>query len=155
MVGAYIADTYLGRFNTICISALIRLAAHVILTVSAALSVLAHPHSALAVFIIGIIVMGIGVGGFNPNISILITEQVHGEHLSVRTEKNGERVIVDPAITTARIYNWFYLFINVGCLLGQVGMVYAERYIGFYLSFLIPTVGIFCDIVLLYLGKNW
>ncbi len=39
----------------------------------------------------------------------------------------------------SRIYNWFYLFINIGALIGQVGMSYAERYVGFYLAFLIPT----------------
>ena len=58
----------------------------------------------------------------------------------VKTTKKGERVIVDPAVTTARVYNWFYLFINVGALIGQLSMAYAERYVGFYLSFLLPTV---------------
>lgn len=35
----------------------------------------------------------------------------------------GRRVIVDPAETAARVYNWFYLFINVGALVGQLAMV--------------------------------
>ena len=35
----------------------------------------------------------------------------------------GRRVIVDPAETAARIYNWFYLFINLGALVGQLSMV--------------------------------
>lgn len=33
--------------------------------------------------------------------------------------------------------------INVGSLLGQISMVYAERYVGFWLSFLLPTL-MFC-----------
>ncbi|KIW08326.1 uncharacterized protein PV09_01243 [Verruconis gallopava] len=142
LFGAWIADTYLGRFNTIWIAVCISITGHVILTASAAPSVLAHPHSAVAAFAIGIIVMGIGTGGFKPNISPLIAEQIPNERFRVE-ERNGERVLVDPAVTTARVYNWFYFFINVGALIGQIGMVYAERYVGFYLSFLIPTL-VFC-----------
>jgi POT family proton-dependent oligopeptide transporter len=56
---------------------------------------------------------------------------------------NGERVIVDPAATVARIYLYFYLMVNVGSLVGQLAMVYAERYVGFWLSFLLPTM-MFC-----------
>lgn len=60
--------------------------------------------------------------------------------MRVETTAKGERVIVDPAITVSKIFHWFYLFINIGALVGQIGMVYAERYVGFYLSFLLPTV---------------
>lgn len=35
---------------------------------------------------------------------------------------------------------YFYLMINVGSLCGQISMVYAERYVGFYMSFLLPTI---------------
>lgn len=56
---------------------------------------------------------------------------------------DGERVIVDPAATVARIYLYFYLMVNVGSLVGQLAMVYAERYVGFWLSFLLPTM-MFC-----------
>jgi POT family proton-dependent oligopeptide transporter len=56
---------------------------------------------------------------------------------------DGERVIVDPAATVARIYLYFYLMVNVGSLVGQLAMVYAERYVGFWLSFLLPTL-MFC-----------
>lgn len=33
--------------------------------------------------------------------------------------------------------------INVGALCGQISMVYAEKYVGFWLSFLCPTI-MFC-----------
>lgn len=58
-------------------------------------------------------------------------------------------MIVDPAATVARIYLYFYLMINVGSLTGQVSMVYAERYVGFWLSYLLPTLLFcFCPLVL-------
>ncbi|KAF2271651.1 MFS peptide transporter-like protein Ptr2, partial [Westerdykella ornata] len=140
LLGAYIADTYLGRFKTIVYACIIAEVGHIILTVSAVPGVMARPHTSLGVFILGLIFMGVGTGFFKPNISPLIAEQVPQEVMHVKTTEKGERVIVDPAITTSRIYNYFYLFINIGALVGQVGMVYAERYVGFYLSFLIPTL---------------
>lgn len=155
LFGAYVADTYLGRFNTIWIAICIAVSGHVILTASAAPSVLDNHSGALAAFIIGIIVIGFGTGGFKPNISPLVAEQIPSEVLHKKTLKNGEVVIVDPAVTTARVYMWFYLFINVGALAGQIGMAYAERYVGFYLSFLIPTVIFACTLPLMFVCRKF
>lgn len=49
---------------------------------------------------------GAGTGGFKSNISPLVAEQQRNLKPFVRVKKNGERVIVDPAMTTARIYMW-------------------------------------------------
>jgi POT family proton-dependent oligopeptide transporter len=140
LLGAWIADTYLGRFKTIVYSVIVAEIGHVILVASSAPSVIKQPHAGLAAFIIGLMVMGLGTGTFKPNISPLIAEQVPQERIRVETTAKGERVIVDPAVTATRIFNWFYLFVNIGALVGQLGMAYAERYVGFYLAFLIPTV---------------
>lgn len=77
------------------------------------------------------------------NISPLISEQYRDDRPYIKTLKSGERVIVDPAATIARIYMYFYMMINIGALTGQISMVYAERYVGFYMSFLLPTI-MFC-----------
>ncbi|KZM22329.1 uncharacterized protein EKO05_0010317 [Ascochyta rabiei] len=139
LLGAWIADTYLGRYKTILYSVIVAEIGHIILVVSAIPAVLDNEKGALACFIIGLLVMGLGTGTFKPNISPLIVEQLETDRLQV-VERKGERVIIDPAITVTRVYNYFYLFINIGALAGQLGMVYAERYVGFYLSYLIPTV---------------
>lgn len=60
--------------------------------------------------------------------------------ICVKTTKKGERVIMDPAVTISRVYLYFYLMINIGSLVGSIGMVYAEKYVGFWLSFLLPTL---------------
>ncbi|KAF1962904.1 MFS peptide transporter-like protein Ptr2 [Byssothecium circinans] len=154
LLGAWIADTYLGRFKTILYSVIVAEVGHIILVASSAPSVMEKPRSALAAFVIGLMIMGLGTGTFKPNISPLIAEQVPQEKMRIE-ERNGERVIVDPAVTMTRIYNWFYLFINVGAVAGQLGMVYAERYVGFYLAYLLPTIFfVLCIPVLLYC-KKW
>jgi POT family proton-dependent oligopeptide transporter len=113
LLGAWIADTYLGRFKTIVYSVIIAEIGHIILIASSAPSVLDKPDTALGVFVLGILIMGLGTGTFKPNISPLIAEQVPQEMMRVEEQK-GERVIVDPAVTVTRIYNYFYLFINIG-----------------------------------------
>ena len=64
LFGAYIADTYWGRYKTICVAVAIALAGHVLLIISSIPTVIDHPHGALACFCIALIVMGAGTGGF-------------------------------------------------------------------------------------------
>jgi POT family proton-dependent oligopeptide transporter len=151
LAGAYLADTYFGRYKTICGGIGMAILGHVILIASAAPATIAKPDTALGVFVLGIIVMGFGTGAFKPNISPLVAEQIPKTKMRVITLKNGERVIVDPAVTIARVYNWFYFFINTGALIGQITMVYAERYIGFWLAFLLPTA-MYCLAPLIMVG---
>ena len=88
------------------------------------------------------------------DISPLIAEQLNDEKMTVRTTKKGERVLMDPAITISRVFLYFYLMINVGSLVGQVGMVFAEKYVGFWLSFVLPTAMFFFCPMVLYLCRN-
>jgi len=156
LFGAYIADTYLGRYKTIMISIGCAVVGHVVLTAGAAPSVLDNSGGALAAYIIAIIIFGLGTGGFKPNISPLIAEQIYVERLQVTTTKSGERVIIDPAVTSSRIYNWFYLFINIGAFVGQITMAYAALYVGYWLAFLLPTLMfLLCPAVLILCKKNY
>jgi proton-dependent oligopeptide transporter, POT family len=59
--------------------------------------------------------------------------------MKIKVTKKGERVIMDPAVTTSRVYLYYYMMVNIGSLLGSISMVYAEKYVGFYLSYLLPT----------------
>jgi proton-dependent oligopeptide transporter, POT family len=113
LFGAYMADTRWGRFKTICISTAVALVGHVLLIVSAVPTVIDHPNGALGCFIIAIIIMGLGTGGFKPNISPLVAEQYQRTKLFIRTEPGGARVIVDPSLTAARIYMVCLSFSNV------------------------------------------
>jgi len=110
----------------------------------------------MGTFILGLIIMGIGTGSFKPNISPLIAEQIKRKKMVVKELPSGERVIIDPAVTQSRIYHYFYLFINIGALVGQVGMVYCEKYVGFWLAFLLPTMMLcLCPAVLFWCRKRY
>jgi len=64
IVGAWIADEFWGRLKTIQVSIAFAMVGHVILIISAIPPVIAHPDGAIACFTIGLVIFGIGVGGF-------------------------------------------------------------------------------------------
>jgi len=154
LLGAYMADQYWGRFKTIQVACGIALVGHVILIISAIPQVITNPDGAIACFAIGIVIMGIGVGGFKSNISPLIAEQCTENVMRIKTTAKGERVIMDPAVTTSRVFLYFYLMINVGSLTGSIGMVYAEKYVGFWLSYLLPTFMLILCPMVIFLCKS-
>lgn len=160
LVGAWVADTHWGRFKTIMWSIGCALVGHSILVISTIPPVIARNNASVGIFVVGLIIMGVGTGGFKyvfflvenlgaeltrnrSNISPLIAEQYKAGDPYISHDKKGRRIIVDPAATISRIYHYFYLMINVGALAGQLSMVYAEKYVGFWLSFVLPTF-LFC-----------
>ncbi|KAK5993344.1 putative peptide transporter ptr2 [Cladobotryum mycophilum] len=156
LLGAWVADAHWGRYKTISAALGVDILGHIILIISAIPPVIVNRDASLACLVIAVIVIGFGTGGFKPNISCLIAEQLGDQHMHVKTLKSGERVIVDPAVTTERIYSWFYFFINAGALIGQLTMVYAEQHVGFYLAFTLPTIMLsICPLVMLWGRKRY
>ncbi|KAF4958228.1 hypothetical protein FGADI_2600 [Fusarium gaditjirri] len=154
LLGAYIADQYWGRYKTISWALGIDIIGHIILITSALPPVISNQGGALGAMIIAIIVIGFGTGGFKPNVNPLIVEQLGEQYMHVKTLKSGERVIVDPAVTIERVYMWFYWAINIGALVGQVTMVLAEKYVGFWLSYTLPTFMLCLCPLVMWLNRN-
>ena len=71
LFGAFVADQYLGRFRTIMWSIVVAMVGHTVLVISAIPAVIAHPSGAVACFAIGLVIMGIGTGGFKYSCPIL------------------------------------------------------------------------------------
>ncbi|KAL0064569.1 hypothetical protein AAF712_008514 [Marasmius tenuissimus] len=153
LLGGYIADAHLGRFNTVALGIGIALLGHVILIVSSVPGVV-EKSGAIGCFAIGMVVTGLGTGLFKANISPLIAEQYKKTKLFVITLDSGERVIVDPAYTITRVYMYFYLFTNIGSLIGQICMTYAEKFVGFWLAFTLPTIVFLLCPIVLYTRRN-
>jgi POT family proton-dependent oligopeptide transporter len=151
--GAYIADTYWGRYKTVCWSVAVAMLGHVIMIISAIPGIIGGKAST-GLFVLSLVVTGSGAGGFKSNISPLVAEQYRITKPFIATTKSGERVIVDPTKTTSRIYMYYYLFINIGALIGQISMVYAEKYVGYWLAFTLPTVVFFLSPIILWLGHG-
>jgi len=132
----WISDVYTGRFPMIIYGVFVCGVAHVVLMASTAPSVLTGGN-ATAPFFIGLYVLAIGAAMFKPCVSPLYLDQMRSTQPTVRTEKSGERVIVDTDATTESAVLWFYGFINIGALMG-IPAAYAEKYVGWALTFGLP-----------------
>lgn len=67
-MGAYIADTRWGRFNTVCVAVAVALVGHIILIISAVPGVI-ETRGALGAFVVGMIITGLGVQNNPPSCS--------------------------------------------------------------------------------------
>lgn len=70
LFGAYLADTYLGRYRTIIYSVITAEIGHIILTVAATPGVMDKPHTSLGVMILGIIIMASGRASSNRTLRL-------------------------------------------------------------------------------------
>lgn len=64
ILGAWIADEYWGRMRTIQVSIGFAMLGHIIIIISSIPPVIVHANGALACFAVGLVIFGIGVGGF-------------------------------------------------------------------------------------------
>ncbi|KAF8205384.1 putative MFS peptide transporter [Mycena galopus ATCC 62051] len=151
--GGWIADTRLGRYQTIIYGILVGFVGHAIMTGGAAPSVLKAGNGVVP-FHIGYWILAIGAGIFKPNVAPTVLDQYTHQRPYVMTTKKGERVIVDPQMTIQRIMTIYYGFINIGAFYA-IASTYAEKFVGFWLAFLLPTLIYFVvPIIFLVLRKR-
>ncbi len=162
ILGAIVADQYLGRYNTILYFAMIYIVGLIILLCTS-LPVAIEHGAALGGLIAAMIVIGLGTGGIKSNVSPLIAEQYRETTPRIRVEKSGERVIVDPAVTAQRICAetppesnrtsnadridmMFYLCINIGSL-SPIATTVLEKDVGFWSAYLLPMLMFFVGFI--------
>ncbi|KAI1109991.1 major facilitator superfamily transporter peptide [Nemania sp. NC0429] len=138
LVFGYFADTKFGRFRIICYGVGVFGIAHILMVAAGSKDLLAN-GTAKAPYFISVYVLSVGAAMFKPNVSPLLLDQVTNTVPTVITLASGERVIQDPESTAERVMLWFYLLINVGGFFG-VATAYAEKYVGWWLAFLLPLL---------------
>ncbi|KAF2743830.1 peptide transporter-like protein PTR2 [Sporormia fimetaria CBS 119925] len=152
IVGAIVADQYLGKYATIkCFSLVYMVGIGVLFVTSLPISIEhggAFPGLLVAMFIIGL-----GTGGIKSNVSPLIAEQVRSTKPFVKVLKSGRPVLVDPELTVQRIYMIFYMCINVGSV-SAVATTILERHVGFWSAYLLPLMTFCLGFLVLVSGKG-
>ncbi|KAM9936567.1 hypothetical protein OXX80_003887 [Metschnikowia pulcherrima] len=152
LLGAVIADTYLGKYATICWFSGAYAVGMIVLFVTSIPEV-GNYSVKFGGFLVGIIIIGLGTGGIKANISTLIADQISGKTPRIKTLKSGERVIEDPSITVQNIFMLFYLMINLGSL-SVFATSALEFEVGFWAAYLLPLCFFAVVPVFLYLGRN-
>lgn len=153
LLGAVVADQFLGKYRTIRNFSIVYMVGILILFLTS-LPFAIDNGLALGGLIVAMIVIGLGTGGIKSNVSPLIAEQYRSTKPYIKTLSSGERVIVDPATTIQRIYMIFYLCINVGGLSSIVSTL-IEKNIGFWLAFLLPLFTFIVGFCILVAGEGY
>jgi dipeptide/tripeptide permease len=141
ILGAVVADQYLGKYATIKYFSLVYMVGIFILFVTSLPYSIEH-GGAFPGLIAAMFIIGIGTGGIKSNVSPLIAEQVRSTKPVIKVLSNGKRVIVDPEVTVQRIYMIFYMCINLGSI-SAIATTTLELKVGFWSAFLLPFL-MFC-----------
>lgn len=138
ILGAIIADQYLGKYLTIKYFSVLYMIGIIILFVTSLPGSIAH-GGAFPGLITAMVVIGLGTGGIKSNVSPLIAEQVRSQKPFVKQLRSGKRVIVDPEITVQRIYMIYYMCINFGSI-SAIATTTLELHVGFWAAYLLPLL---------------
>ncbi|KAH9313922.1 hypothetical protein KI387_022549 [Taxus chinensis] len=140
LLGAFVADSYLGRYGTILVSSLVYLLGLCSLTLATSITFFRPPtcHSTLyscpkaSVFQVGffffsLYLVALGQGGHKPCLEAFGADQFDDRDPEERKYK-------------ASFFNWWYFGICSGIVFSAFGLSYIQENVGWGLGFGIPTV---------------
>ncbi|GMP49169.1 hypothetical protein CsSME_00016235 [Camellia sinensis var. sinensis] len=137
LIGAFVADAYLGRYWTIACFSIIYVFGMTLLTLSATVHGLkptcyakddCHPtHAQSAVVFVALYLIALGTGGIKPCVSSYGADQFDDADETEKKHKSS-------------FFNWFYFSINVGALIASSVLVYIQDNVGWGWGFGIPAV---------------
>ncbi|KAJ5805206.1 hypothetical protein N7474_011093 [Penicillium riverlandense] len=152
IIGAIMADQYLGKFKAIAVSLAIYIVGLIVL-VSTSTPQGIQSGAGFGGLIAAMVIIGLGTGGIKANVTPMCAEQYQNAEPVVKTLKSGEQVIVDPELTVERLFMWFYWVVNVGALSPLI-TVNVEAKKSFWLAYLIPLIAIILSGVVFLAGQK-
>ncbi|KMZ68521.1 putative peptide transporter [Zostera marina] len=142
LIGAFVADSFLGRYLTIVIFMLIYSLGMSILTLSASVKAL-RPSCSNAVcdptnlqttiFFVALYMIALGTGGIKPCVSSFGADQFDENDESEKKSKSS-------------FFNWFYLVINIGALIASSVLVWVQMNVGWAWGFGIPAAAMLVSV---------
>ncbi|KAK6143962.1 hypothetical protein DH2020_020782 [Rehmannia glutinosa] len=158
LLGAYIADTYLGRYWTFIIASAIYLAGMCLLTLAVSLKSLRPPScgpgvkyedcdkraSALqiGIFYWALYIIAIGTGGTKPNISTMGADQFDDFEPKEKFQKLS-------------FFNWWMFSIFLGTLFANTFLIYIQDHVGWTVGYTLPTIGLAMAIMVFIVGSRF
>ena len=142
MIGGWIADTLLGRYNTIYGGSLLYLVGTILL--AAVTFNYGDVHklgtgSKEGFLGISLLLISAGTGGIKANVSPLGADQIENEGATV----------------VQRFFDWFYWFIQLGSFLAYTAVVTVQQDFSFFYGYVITASSIFVAIILFVSGRNY
>ncbi|XP_058091260.1 protein NRT1/ PTR FAMILY 5.10-like [Magnolia sinica] len=139
LLGAFIADSYLGRYRTILISSLIYLLGLSLITISVARVI--PPEFREMLFFVSLYMVGMGLGGHKPCLQAFGADQFDKDSAEGRRAKNS-------------FFNWWYFGISSGASVAMLTVIYIQDNLGWAIGFGIPTIAMAFALLLFLFGSN-
>ncbi|KAM5560354.1 protein NRT1/ PTR FAMILY 8.1-like [Rosa sericea] len=151
LLGAFLADAYLGRYSTIAAFSIIYVFGMTLLTLSASVQGLkplcdknnvCNPTQIQAgVFFTGLYLIALGTGGIKPCVSSFGADQFDDTDEAEKKNKGS-------------FFNWFYFSINIGALVASSVLVWIQTNVGWGWGFGIPAVAMALAVVSFFSGTR-
>ncbi|KAG9158231.1 hypothetical protein Leryth_000365 [Lithospermum erythrorhizon] len=151
LIGAFLADAYLGRYWTIACFSIIYVLGMTLLTLSATVKGIRptcitkeNCHATdtqSAICFLALYLIAVGTGGIKPCVSSYGADQFDDTDEAEKKQK-------------ASFFNWFYFSINIGALVAASVLVYIQTHVGWGLGFGIPAVAMAIAVVFFFSGTR-
>ncbi|KAK6788660.1 hypothetical protein RDI58_012458 [Solanum bulbocastanum] len=151
LIGAFIADTFAGRFWTITVASIIYQIGMIILTLSAIIPQLRPPSckddeyckeansSQLAILYVSLLLTALGSGGIRPCVVAFGADQFDENDPNQKTQ-------------IWKFFNWYYFSMGFSMLVAVTVIVYIQDNIGWGVGFGVPTIAMLISIVVFIFG---
>ncbi|XP_045786463.1 protein NRT1/ PTR FAMILY 8.1-like [Trifolium pratense] len=151
LIGAFVADAYLGRFWTIFCFSIVYVIGMTLLTLSASVPGMkptcytkddCHAtHEQSAIFFVALYLIALGTGGIKPCVSSFGADQFDDADEVEKEHKSS-------------FFNWFYFSINIGALIAASLLVWIQDNVSWGLGFGIPAVAMAIAVVSFFSGTR-
>ncbi|EPS69660.1 hypothetical protein M569_05105, partial [Genlisea aurea] len=150
LIGAFLADSYLGRYWTIFNFCIIYILGMTLLTLTASVHGLiprcdsegCHPtRFQTAMCFVALYLIALGTGGIKPCVSSFGADQFDDNDEKEKPKK-------------ASFFNWFYLSINVGALIASSVLVWIQMNVGWSWGFGIPAAAMAVAVAFFLFGSR-
>ncbi|KAG2313148.1 hypothetical protein Bca4012_027723 [Brassica carinata] len=154
VLGAFVADAFLGRYPTIIIASLVYVLGLALLTLSACLVPISTPSKHIArvmssspssllnlLFFFSLYLVAVGQSGHKPCVQAFGADQFDETDPKERRERSS-------------FFNWWYLSMCAGVSLAILVVVYIQEAVSWALGFGIPCVFMVMSLVLFVLGRR-
>ncbi|CAA2955440.1 NRT1 PTR FAMILY -like [Olea europaea subsp. europaea] len=158
LLGAYIADTFLGRYWTFIIASAIYFLGMCLLTLAVSLPGLRPPscghrvkevdcdrHTStfqVGFFYCALYITAVGTGGTKPNISTMGADQFDDFEPKERLQKLS-------------FFNWWMFSVFIGTLFSNTFLIYIQDNVGWEIGYGLPTLGLTVSILVFIMGTRY